>query len=127
MWGLDEFSATLNELTEEYERHARLVKDAYGKLNELEATVRSGDEMVTVTVGARGQVKAIELDARVYRRLPPSELARTITEQLNRAAAIVADRSKELISPLMPDGVPYEELFGEGVDLDSLLPGPGAA
>ncbi|MGV9303783.1 MULTISPECIES: YbaB/EbfC family nucleoid-associated protein [unclassified Nonomuraea] len=124
---MDEFSATLSELTEEYERQARRIKEAYAELNKVEVSVQSDDEMVTVTVGPRGQVRRIELNPRVYRRLSPTELANAITEQITRATAAVADRSRELVGPLLPEGLPYEEIFGEGADLDSLLPYPGSA
>ncbi|NRQ40802.1 YbaB/EbfC family nucleoid-associated protein [Nonomuraea sp. NN258] len=119
----DVFRATIEELAGEYNRQIDRVREAYGKLNELETTVRSGDGMIGVTMGPRGQVRAIELNPRVYQRLSPSELAEAITEQIHRGAALVTERTKELVGPLMPDGLPYEELFGEDVRLDSFLPG----
>ncbi|GLW08117.1 hypothetical protein Misp01_32470 [Microtetraspora sp. NBRC 13810] len=123
---MDEFRATFDELSQEYEEQARRVREAYGRLGELEATARSADEMVTVKVGPRGKVLSIELNPRVYRRLAPSELAQTIMEQIDRAAACVADRTRDLMAPLLPDGVPYEKILGDDMDIDAFLPRPRA-
>lgn len=120
----DSFRATIHELAAEYNRQVQLTRDVYAKLNELRATATSGDGMVSVTVGPRGQVRAIKLNPRVYRRLSPSELAAAIMAQIGRASAQVAERTKELMAPLMPEGLPYEEIFGQGVDLDAFLPAP---
>ncbi|MFI6595581.1 YbaB/EbfC family nucleoid-associated protein [Nonomuraea sp. NPDC050536] len=124
---MDEFTAEIERLTEEYARQAARVKQAYGELNELEVTAESGDGLVAVTVGGRGQVRGIELNPRVYRKVSPSELAESIMELIDRATDTVTERSRELLGPLVPDGVPYEELFGPGADLDALLPNPGDA
>ncbi|MCG5220727.1 YbaB/EbfC family nucleoid-associated protein [Streptosporangium sp. KLBMP 9127] len=123
----DDFDLTLDELTKEYERQWRQVREASGRLSEIEITAQSDDEMVTVKVGPRGQVRSIELNPRIYRRLSPSELSHTIMAQITRAAAMAAERYEELMGPLTPDDVPYAELFGEGADLGSLLPAPGVS
>jgi DNA-binding protein YbaB len=106
-----EFSATLDELTREHERHTRLVEEAYGKLNESEAVARSDDEMVTATVGPHGRLKSLRLNPRVYRRLSPSELADTIVKVIGQATDSIEERTRELIGPLLPEGVAYEEVF----------------
>ncbi|MCG5220956.1 YbaB/EbfC family nucleoid-associated protein [Streptosporangium sp. KLBMP 9127] len=120
----DVFRDTVEDLAAEYDRHLRQVKELFGKLDEVESTVRSDDGMVTVTVGRHGQVRAIELNPRVYRRLSPSELSRSLMTQINQATEAVARQSKELMEPLVPEGLPYEDIFGEGVGLDSFLPQP---
>ncbi|MET7460772.1 YbaB/EbfC family nucleoid-associated protein [Nonomuraea sp. NPDC005501] len=121
------FQLMLDELTAEYERQLRRVRDAYGRLAELEATARSGDGMVTVKVGPRGKVRAIELNPRVYRKLSPSELSHEIMTQIERATASVTASSQELMGPLVPDDVPVEELLGEGAVLAYHPPRPGRA
>ncbi|GGO76963.1 YbaB/EbfC family nucleoid-associated protein [Nonomuraea cavernae] len=120
----DEFRLAIEELAGEYNRQAAQVREAYAKLTELSAVGRSADGMVTVTVGPRGQVCDLRLDPRAYRKLSPSELASSIMEQIGVATAEVAERTKELMAPLVPAGLAYEDVFGEGASLESFLPQP---
>ncbi|GGQ02571.1 YbaB/EbfC family nucleoid-associated protein [Streptosporangium pseudovulgare] len=122
----DEFRRTMEELAEEYNRQAAQLRETYGRLNELNVTAQSDDGMVSVTVGPRGQVQDLTLDPRVYRKLSPSELARAIMEQIGAATGEVADQTKELMAPFLPEGLPYEEVFGEGASFESFLPQPVA-
>ncbi|MBB3729991.1 YbaB/EbfC family nucleoid-associated protein [Nonomuraea dietziae] len=118
------FHATIAELAGDVNRQITQVREAYAKLGALESTVHSDDGMVGVTVGARGQVRSIELNPRVYRRLSPAELADAIMEQISRATGAVSEQSRQLMEPLMPEGLPYEEVFGENATLDAFLPPP---
>jgi DNA-binding protein YbaB len=79
---------------------------------------------VSVTVGPHGRVRGIELNPRVYRTLSPSQLADVIMQQVDQATAAVSEQSRRLLEPLIPDGVPYEEVFGQPATLDAFLPGP---
>ena len=120
----DDFQAAMEGLAEEYNRQAGQLRDMYGKLSELTATAHSKDRMVTVTVGSRGQIREIEFDPRVYRKLSPSELSESVMEQIGAATAEIAERTRELMAPFVPEGLPYEEIFGEGASLESFLPQP---
>ncbi|MFB4271507.1 YbaB/EbfC family nucleoid-associated protein [Nonomuraea sp. GTA35] len=120
----DEFRLAVEELAAEYNRQAAQLREAYGKFSEMTATAESDDRMVTVTVGPRGQVRNIEFDPRVYRRLSPSELSRAIMEQIGAATGEVAERTKELMQPFMPKDLPFEDLYGEGASFESFLPQP---
>ncbi|MGN9836739.1 YbaB/EbfC family nucleoid-associated protein [Nonomuraea sp. H19] len=119
-----EFQAMIEGLAEEYNRQAAQIRDMYAALRELVVTATSDDGMVTVTMGYRGQIQSLQLNPRVYRKLSPSELSATILAQINAAAAQVAEHSKDLMAPFVPDGIPYEEVFGADADLASFLPQP---
>ncbi|WP_327585501.1 YbaB/EbfC family nucleoid-associated protein [Nonomuraea sp. NBC_00507] len=120
----DAFEAEIRELAGEINQQIARVREAYGELSALEHTARSADGMVSVTVGRHGQVRAIELNPRVYRTLSPSQLAEAIMQQAGKATAAVSEQSKELLKPLMPEGVPHEEVFGEHATLDAFFPSP---
>lgn len=120
----DEFRLSIEALAKEYNRQVGELQAAYGKLSELTGTAESRDRMVSVTVGPRGQVQDIKLDPRVYRKLSPSQLASAIMEQIGVATEQVADRTKELMAPFMPEGLPLEEVLGEGASIESFLPRP---
>ncbi|WP_336206948.1 YbaB/EbfC family nucleoid-associated protein [Nonomuraea sp. LPB2021202275-12-8] len=120
----EEFRLAMEDMAREYNRQAAQLKQAYAELRELTAVGRSRDGMVTVTVGPRGQVRRIELNPRVYAKLSPSELADSIVEQVSAATGEVAERTKELMAPFVPEGLPLQEFFGEDASLEALLPQP---
>ncbi|MEV0198165.1 YbaB/EbfC family nucleoid-associated protein [Nonomuraea sp. NPDC050691] len=118
----DDLQATIESLVEEYGRQFREVNEAHARLSEVTATVSNGD--VTVTAGPQGRIDEIVFHPRVYGRLSPTELARAVQEQIARAQAEVAERSHEIMAPLMPEGLDDEDLAGGAFDLGALLPDP---
>lgn len=96
------------------ESHAELQR----KLHELRASVISADELVTVTVDARGQVEQIELDPRIYQRPDSRLLAATITATIQQAAAEAMEQVAVLTRPLIPDEAMQAHL---NLDLDRVL------
>ncbi|WP_433216419.1 YbaB/EbfC family nucleoid-associated protein [Microtetraspora malaysiensis] len=120
----DAFDVGIRELATEINQQMARVREAYGELSVMEHTARSADGMVSVTVGRHGQMLGLELNPRVYRTLSSSQLADTIMQEVNKATAAVSEQSKELLQPLMPESVPYEEAFGEQVMLDAFFPKP---
>ncbi|MEU8249088.1 hypothetical protein [Nonomuraea sp. NPDC048916] len=62
------------------------------------------------------------LDPRVYLELSPSELSHALVEQISHAARAVAEQSRELIGPLLPDDLPSGWSFGDHPGPDDLLP-----
>ncbi|TMR99928.1 YbaB/EbfC family nucleoid-associated protein [Nonomuraea basaltis] len=113
----------LEQLVQEVNQQTEQLRKMHEKVRELSATARSKDGMVTVTVGPRGEVRTIEFDPRVYRKMSPSELSALIVEQIGRATRQVSDEMKELMEPFGPD-LPFEDLFGEGTSFESFLPQP---
>ncbi|MET9342335.1 YbaB/EbfC family nucleoid-associated protein [Nonomuraea sp. NPDC003804] len=120
----DAFEAEIGELAGEINQQMARIREAYGELSDLEHTARSADGLVSVTVGRHGQMLDLELNPRVYRTLSPSQLADAIMHEVDKATAAVSEQSKELLEPLMPESVPYEEVFGERAVLDAFFPRP---
>ncbi|RSN11424.1 hypothetical protein DMB42_12565 [Nonomuraea sp. WAC 01424] len=120
----DAFEAEVSALAGEINQQVARVREAFGELSALEHTARSADGMVSVTVGRHGQLRGVELNPRAYRSLSPTQLAEAIMRQANEATAAVSEQSRQLLNPLMPDGVPYEEVFGERATLDAFFPSP---
>ncbi|MGW4793420.1 YbaB/EbfC family nucleoid-associated protein [Nonomuraea sp. NPDC004297] len=121
---MDAFESEIEDLAGEINQQIARVRRTYEEFASLEHTARSKDGLVSVTVGPHGRLLRIDLNPRVYRTLSPTELSDTIMRQAAQATAAVSERSKELMTPLMPDGVPVEEIFGERATLDAFLPGP---
>lgn len=68
----------------------------------VQVTEKSRDGLVTVTVGARGELIRLDLDPRIYRRPDSRELADTITSAIHRAAAAAQERVLDVFEPLVP-------------------------
>jgi DNA-binding protein YbaB len=81
------------------------------ELTEVGATAKRPDGLVTVVVGPQGQVKDIQLDPRVYRKLDSGELAAAIMELISQATAEVSAQMRTIMSPFIPGGV-----SDEGID-----------
>ncbi|MEV0236000.1 YbaB/EbfC family nucleoid-associated protein [Nonomuraea sp. NPDC050786] len=120
---MDESWRLLEQLVQEVNQQTEQLRKMQEKVGELSATATSKDGMVTVTVGPRGEVRTIDFDPRVYRKLSPSELSAVIVEQIGRATSEVSAGMKELMEPFVPN-LPFEDLFGEGTDFASFLPQP---
>ncbi|MEV4468772.1 YbaB/EbfC family nucleoid-associated protein [Nonomuraea sp. NPDC049504] len=118
----DAFEATIEEMAREIDQQVARLRETYAEYNAVERTSRSKDGMVSVTVGPNGRLRGIELNPRVYRSLSPSELAEAIMRQAEAAAGEVAEQSRTLMEPLMPDPELLDGVFGQG--LDAFLPGP---
>ena len=58
----------------------------------VQVTETSPDGLVSVTVGARGDLVRLDLDPRIYRRPDSRALADTITETVHRATAAAQDQ-----------------------------------
>ncbi|MFC4121919.1 YbaB/EbfC family nucleoid-associated protein [Nonomuraea zeae] len=114
----------LEQLVQEVNQQTEQLKQMQASAKELSATATSQDGMVSVTVGPRGEVRAIEFDPRIYRKLSPSELSASIVEQIRHATLQVSREMKELMEPLVPN-LPFEDLFGEETSFESFLPQPG--
>lgn len=120
----DAFEGEIGRLAGEINQQLARIREAYEELSATEHTACSTDGMVRVTVGRNGQLRGIELSPRAYRTLSPSQLADAIMQQADKATAAVSEQSKQLLEPLMPEGMPYQEVFGERDMLDAFFPSP---
>jgi DNA-binding protein YbaB len=109
---------------DDYSRQVDRLKGMRADLEEVTATATRPDGLVTVVVGPRGAVRDIRLDPRVYRRLDSGELAQAIMQLIGKATADVAEQTKKIMTPFMPEGVSYETALGEEGDFTAFLPQP---
>ncbi|GAA4231730.1 DNA-binding protein YbaB [Streptosporangium album] len=107
----DELRATFMRLQDEgAELHA--------KARAVQVTEKSGDGLISVTVGSRGELVRLDIDPRIYRRPDARALADSITETVQRAAATAQERIIEVFEPLIPADQMKTHLAG---DLESLM------
>ena len=84
----------------------------------VQGTQTSKDGLVTVTVGARGELVQLDIDPRVYRRPDSRQLADTIVETVQKAAAQAQERVLEIFEPIVPREQLKAQLDG---DLDAVV------
>lgn len=103
----------------QYEQLRTNLESLQQSLEEAVETAHSSDGLVAATIGARGELKELVLDPRIYRTTDATALAVTIIETIHAATDAVTTRMMQLAEPLLPDG-----LFARGADspgLDSVL------
>jgi len=113
----DELQAKMADVTADFhERHTR-VQELRKQLGAVTASARSRDGMISVEVGAQGQLRRIWLDPGVFDRQSPQRLAGAIVELAGIATAEAVRKVHEVMAPVLPAGsVPV------GADLMSLMP-----
>jgi len=83
----------------------------------VQVTRSSDDGLVTVTVGARGELVQLDIDPRVYRRPDSRALADAIVTTVRRAAQEAQERVLEIFAPIVPREQLKAQLDG---DLDAV-------
>lgn len=82
--------AYAEELTGQFQKIRSGLADLQKEMAAVVATATSPDGHVTATVGPRGQLVKLQLDARIYRKPDSVKLAQTITETIHKATAEAA-------------------------------------
>ncbi|GAA3230177.1 YbaB/EbfC family nucleoid-associated protein [Nonomuraea helvata] len=99
-------AAAMRAYADELRDMFRQIQDAGGELHAqaraVQVTERSRDGLVSVTVGPRGELVRLDLDPRIYRRPDARQLADTIVETAERAAAKARERIAEILEPVVP-------------------------
>ncbi|MEV4112229.1 YbaB/EbfC family nucleoid-associated protein [Nonomuraea sp. NPDC049695] len=99
-------AAAMRAYADELRDMFRQIQDAgvelHAQAKAVQVTERSRDGLVSVTVGPRGELVRIDLDPRIYRRPDARQLADTIVETAERAAAKARERIAEILEPVVP-------------------------
>jgi DNA-binding protein YbaB len=112
----EELRATFTRLRDEgAEVHARA--------KALQATEKSHDGLVSVTVGSRGELVRLDLDPRIFRRPDSRHLADSIVETAGRAGERVREQVIELFAPLIPQDQIRAHLDGDIDEVFDLIAG----
>ncbi|MEV0381328.1 YbaB/EbfC family nucleoid-associated protein [Nonomuraea sp. NPDC050643] len=94
--------AYADELRDMFNRLQDEGPEMHARAKAVQVTETSRDGLVSVTVGARGELVRLDLDPRVFRRPDARHLADTIAETAQRAAAKAQDRIAEIFAPVIP-------------------------
>ncbi|MER5431711.1 YbaB/EbfC family nucleoid-associated protein [Streptomyces sp. NPDC002588] len=112
----------MEELLARYRARRAGATEAFRRINSIAVTEVSRRETVKVTVGARGEVSALEFPTTAYRRMAPAELSEVILDTLAKARAKALAEAAGVCFDGALEGVDASELFQGRIDPASLLP-----
>lgn len=99
---IDGLKAYAESLQAQFERMTTKGPEIQQKAREVQVTEKSRDGLVSVTVGARGELVRLDLDPRIYRRPDSRELADAITETVHAAQASAKEQVMEVFAEIIP-------------------------
>lgn len=105
-----------HQYEERYEKLQRDLLELQKNIQELSETAYAPDRTVAATVGARGELRELVLDPRIYRSTDAKALAATIKQTIWDASTAVSARLVELTRPLLP-----ADVSAQGFDLEGAL------
>lgn len=93
----------------EQERMARAFKRVQEKLVDIEVTEESDDGLIVASVGARGELRALDLDPRIYRTQDATALADDILVTVKKAADAAGRAAFAAAVDVLPRHATYED------------------
>ncbi|CCH16150.1 YbaB/EbfC family nucleoid-associated protein [Micromonospora lupini] len=115
-----ELRARFDDVYGQYQQLRSGLDTLQARLAQLRVTRRSPDGHVTATVGAQGQLIAVDLAPTIYRDRDAEALSRKITETVQAAVAAASRATQDLVAEAMPAGSGSAEFLRTG-DFGSLL------
>jgi len=116
------YDRQIEELTAEYHRRRAKAGELRRKISEISACVTAPREVVKVTVGAQGEVRAVEFPTGAYKRMAPAELAGTLMATIGEARDKALAALSDLMTPELPPGLNLVDLLQGKADLPGALP-----
>ncbi|GAA3768316.1 hypothetical protein GCM10022225_63570 [Plantactinospora mayteni] len=98
---------SVGELTTRLAEYSRLTEDLLAMregMDRIRITAYSADELVTVTVGGRGELINLELDPRIYREPDATALAESIAATIRDAAEAAAQDAAQIAGRVIGAG-----------------------
>lgn len=112
----DDVRGQLEDLAAEYGERLTQLRELQVRAAQVTAVARSRDGLISVMVGALGQLLGVDLDPGVYERLSPQRLAAAVVELAGAAAADAAGQVSQIMAPVLPTG------WAPGADPAGMVP-----
>jgi DNA-binding protein YbaB len=113
----DDLAAALNT----YHRRREGLSRLPAAMAAVRATATAPRQVVSVTVGGRGEVVDIKFPSTAYRNLPPAELSAVILRTIEKAREQALEAAAEVLDPLLPAALSARDLLSGTADLDRLM------
>ncbi|MET9530440.1 MULTISPECIES: YbaB/EbfC family nucleoid-associated protein [unclassified Streptomyces] len=116
------YDQQIEDLLAEYRDAREQAVDTRQQINEIEATVTAPRQVVKATVGAQGQVIALDFPTGAYRNMAPKDLARVIHTTLDQARAKALSQVMEVAVARLPEGMTPVDMVQGNFDPRDLMP-----
>ncbi|MFG3165556.1 YbaB/EbfC family nucleoid-associated protein [Streptomyces sp. NPDC048200] len=116
------YDQQIEDLLGEYRRQREQAAETRRRINATTSTATAPRQTVKVTVGAQGEVTAIEFPTGAYRRMAPKELADVLLATIQQARSEALDGVAGVLAGELPPGVTVADLLQGRVDPTALLP-----
>lgn len=116
------YDERIEELLAQYRDAREQAADTWRRVNEIEATVTAPRKVVKVTVGAQGQVTALDFPTAAYRTMTPKDLSKAILTALEQARSEALSKVSEVTLGGTLGGASAADLLRGEVDPRSVLP-----
>jgi DNA-binding protein YbaB len=116
------YDRQLEDLTAGYLAQLKKADELRRKISEIAVSVTAPRQVAKVTVGAQGEVRALEFPTSVYKRMAPAELATALMASIDEAREKAQAEYAELMNPHMPGGLNVIDLMKGNVDFAATLP-----
>ncbi|MFF0183324.1 YbaB/EbfC family nucleoid-associated protein [Streptomyces sp. NPDC005244] len=116
------YDQQIEDLLEQYRRQREEAAETRRRINATMSTATAPRQTVKVTVGAQGEVTAIEFPTGAYRRMAPKELADVLLATLQQARSEALEGAAGVLAGELPPGVTVADLLQGRVDPGALLP-----
>lgn len=105
----------------EFETSIAAIARAQNDLLGASTTVESKNRELSVTVDGRGDVTAIKFRTRAYRAMSPTELGTLLVDTIGAARRESLGRATAAFAPVLPAGLPLQDMLAGPVDLDRMM------
>lgn len=117
-----QYDQQIEDLLEQYRRQREDAVETRKRINATTSTATAPRQTVKVTVGAQGDVTALEFPTGAYRRMAPKELADVLLATIQQARADALKSVDSIISAQLPAGMSLSAILQGHVDSSSFLP-----
>jgi DNA-binding protein YbaB len=121
------FQEAMNQFVDNFAQRGRQLGSLQREMSAVSGSATSERRMLTVTVGARGELTGLTFNSREYEQLGPRELARVILETAAKARQDAHAKLAEKLGPAfsgagLPAGVNLADLMAGKVDPAAVMP-----
>ncbi|MCZ1007829.1 YbaB/EbfC family nucleoid-associated protein [Streptomyces lydicus] len=116
------YDQQIEDLLAEYRDAREQSVDTRRQINEIQATVTAPRQVVKVTVGAQGQVLALDFPTGAYRNMAPKDLSRVIQATLDQARTKALSQVMEVAVGRLPKGMTPADMVTGNFDPRDMSP-----
>ncbi|MFE7122110.1 YbaB/EbfC family nucleoid-associated protein [Streptomyces sp. NPDC057654] len=116
------YDQQIEDLLAEYRDAREQAVDTRRQINEVQATVTAPRQVVKATVGAQGQVLALDFPTGAYRNMAPKDLSRVIRTTLDQARAKALSQVMEVAVERLPEGMTPVDMVRGNFDPRDVMP-----